>query len=286
MKYALITGCSSGIGHATAIELSQRGYKVFACARRVEPMEDLREFGIVTFSLDVTDAESVARARKFVEKQTEGKLDILFNNAGQSCTRPAIDVTDDEVLQCLDVNFIGCVRMTREFIPLLVKSKGLVAFTGSVAGYMPFPWSSIYGASKAAIHVYANTLHLELKPLGVRVLNVVTGGVKTNIAEKRPFPENSIYYCQEAVETFEYRREMAIRNNPMSPETYAKKVVDDMLNEKSPAFVYRGKGGSILPVAAILVPTFILEYVLVWKFKLGKLFAIMREKADAMRNEA
>lgn len=285
MKYALVTGCSSGIGHATAIELSQRGFKVFACARRVEPMEDLKEYGIVTFSLDVTDAESVVRARKFVEKQTEGKLDILFNNAGQSCTRPAIDVTDEEVLQCLDVNFIGCVRMTREFIPLLIKSKGLVAFTGSVAGYMPFPWSSVYGASKAAIHVYANTLHLELRPLGVRVLNVVTGGVRTNIAEKRPFPKDSIYYCQEAVDTFEYRREMAIRNNPMSPEKYAKKVVDDMVNVNSRAFVYRGTGASFLSTAAILVPTSILEYVLVFKFNMGKLFAIMKKKADAMRND-
>lgn len=284
MRYALVTGCSSGIGHATAIELSQRGYKVFACARRVEPMEDLKEFGIVTFSLDVADAESVVRARKFVERQTEGKLDVLFNNAGQTCTRPAIDVTDAEILQCLDVNFIGCIRMTREFVPLLIQSRGIVAFTGSVAGLTPVPWGSVYAASKAAIHSYAQTLHLELKPLGVRVLNVVTGGVKTNIADKRPFPEDSFYYCPEMLEAFEYRRNIASRSNPTLPEVYAKQVVDDMVNQQSPVFVYRGKGGFTSRIMSLL-PTSVIEYVLVFQFKLGRLFSVMQEKSDRVRND-
>ena len=161
-KVALVTGASSGIGLATAIELAKRGYKVFACARRLEPMADLRDkHGVIIFKMDVSDLDSVKNAKKFIEDKTGGKyLDILFNNAGQSCTFPAIDVRDEDFKQCFEVNVFGPMRTVRELAPLVINAKGVIAFTGSVSGVIPFPLSCTYSATEAAIHQYAATLSL------------------------------------------------------------------------------------------------------------------------------
>lgn len=81
-KYALVTGASSGIGYATAIELAKRGFKVYAGARRVAKMKPLKDYGIVPVELDVASLESIKRLRDFISDETGGRLDILFNNAG------------------------------------------------------------------------------------------------------------------------------------------------------------------------------------------------------------
>lgn len=285
-KYAVVTGCSSGIGHATAIELAKRGYTVFAGSRRLEPMEDLREFGIVPFSLDVCDLESVINAREFVAKQTEGRIDILFNNAGQGCSKLAIDATDEDVLRCFQTNLIGSIRMTREFVPFVMKTKGCIAFTGSGAGFSGFPFNSIYSSTKAALHMYANTLHLELKPFGVRVLNIVTGAVKTDIGDKRPFPDESIYHCPEAVDCYKYCSELGNQRNPTAADVYARRVVDDMENLSNPATVFRGKGASAMSTVAVFFPTFIYEFVVMSICKMNSFIEAVKKKTDALRNSS
>ena len=193
-KTALVTGASSGIGHATVIELANRGYKVFAAARRLEPMKDLEsEHGAVILKVDVLSPESVLEAKKILSKETDGYLDILFNNAGQSCTYPAIDCKDEWFKQCYEVNVFGQMRVTRELAPLVINAKGVIAFTGSVAALIPLPFNSIYSSSKAAIHLYASILNLEMKPFGVEVINIVTGSVKTSFGDDGSLPENSYY---------------------------------------------------------------------------------------------
>ncbi|ODQ78255.1 hypothetical protein BABINDRAFT_162910 [Babjeviella inositovora NRRL Y-12698] len=279
-KTAVITGASSGIGYAASIEMAKRGYQVYACARRLEPMEELKKYGVKTFTCDVTDLESVKKAKAYIEKETNGKLDVLYNNAGQSCTFPAIDVTDEQALQCFQANVLGPVRMTREFSSLLIEAKGIIVFTGSIAGIMPFPWGSIYGSTKAAIHQFAAVLHLEMKPFGVRVLNVITGGVKTNIADTRPFPETSVYACPELDASLIERRQMAAKNNPVSAEAYAKKVVDDIESSSNRLNVYRGTMATILPTLMAIIPRFIIEKFFSVKFKLLPLWAALQRKSS------
>jgi len=280
-KTALVTGASSGIGYAISKELAQQGYKVYAVARRIEPMESLKQYGIIPFQMDVTSIESVQRGKEYLIKHLkDGKLDVLYNNAGQSCTFPALDVSDSQVEQCFQVNVFGCIRLTRELAFLVIKAKGTILFTGSLAGIAPFPFASVYSASKSAIHSFARVLHLEMKPFGVRVINVVTGGVHTNIADTRSLPEDSVFNFPEGIEAFKGRQEMAKRNTPMEPEIYAKKVVKDILNQNDPIDVYRGTYSKLVPFFIGWFPGWIVELVFIKRFKLNKVFDALRGKDE------
>ncbi|KAI5949948.1 AYR1 [Candida theae] len=281
-KVALVTGASSGIGFATSIELAKRGYVVFAGARRLEPMARLREdYGVNIFKLDVTDLQSVKEAKSYIEKVTgTSYLDILFNNAGQICTMPATDVTDKQVEQCFEVNVFGAMRMVREFVPLLINAKGLVAFTGSIAGVNPFPFQSTYTATKAAIESYASVLRIELKPFGVKVINLITGLVGTNIEDTRDLPETSLYNVPGMEESFEENRKSVTRNNPTPADVYARQVVKDFENAKlgGSLHLYRGKMGFLLGFVAPLLPRTIHESTLIRSLKLDGPFEYIKKK--------
>lgn len=279
-KTALVTGASLGIGYATALEFAKRGYKTFACARRLEPMEPLREAGVITFKLDVSSLKSVLEAKEYLKKETDNLLDVLYNNAGQPCTFPAIDVSDEDIKQCYEVNVFGPMRLTRELAPLLINAKGVVGFTGSVSGIIPFPFSCVYSSTKAAIHQYAATLRLEMKPFGVKVINLVTGGVKTNISDTRPLKAGSLYQQPGLNESLDERREMAKRNNPMLPEAFAKQVVTDFERAKlnGPFNIYRGTMALFLGYLLVWFPRFFLERILVRRFKLVKVFDAIKTK--------
>lgn len=286
-KTALITGASSGIGYSTALEFQSRGYKTFACARRLEPMRQLEKQGIIIFKLDVSDLQSVKYAKEFLMKETDGYLDVLFNNAGQSCTFPALDVTDEQFKQCFDVNVFGPMRVTRELAPLLINAKGTVGFTGSVSGLIPFPFSSVYSSTKSAIHQYAACLRLELKPFNVKVINIVTGGVKTAIQDTRPLPKSSIYNLPGIEEALDERRAMAAKNNPMEPLVYARKVADDFEAARidGKLNIYRGHMATFLGFLLYWCPRFIVEKGLIRKFKFSAIFEKLREKYSKTKIE-
>lgn len=281
-KVVLVTGASSGIGYATAIELAKRGYKVFAGARRLEPMELLQEYGIIIFKLDVSDLESVKHTKKFIEDKTGEKyLDLLFNNAGQSCTFPALDVSDENFKLCFEVNVFGPMRLVRELSSLVINAHGVIAFTGSVSGIIPVPFSCVYSATKAAIHQYAATLRLEMKPFDVKVINVVTGGVKTNIADDRPLPQGSLFDIPLMKDVLLERQQMAARNNPITAEKYAYQVVNDFeaaTSTNGPLNVYRGKMAYFLGHLMYWCPRFIVESFIVKKFKLTEVFLVLSQK--------
>lgn len=149
-RTVVITGASSGIGFATAKEFSLKGYNVIAGARRLEPMKDLEPYGVRIVTLDVTSNESVKKLAKLIETDYEGQVKYLFNNAGGACTTVSFETPDEKAEKCYQVNVLGHIRVTRELIPYLIKSKGTIGFTGSVAGISPLPMSSIYSSSKAA----------------------------------------------------------------------------------------------------------------------------------------
>lgn len=284
-KIAVVTGASSGIGFAITRELANNGYKIYACARRTEPMESLaQEFEsgvIIPYRLDVTSGEAILELKRTLAAELPyRKLDLLYNNAGQSCTYPAVDVTNDMVEQCFKVNVYSHINMCRELVQFLINAQGTIVFTGSLAGIGVLPFGSIYGASKAAIHQYARDLHLELKPLGVRVINAITGGVNTDIADKRPLPATSMFNFKEGIEAFEYRQLMAKKNSPMSAETYAEKMVRDILSDKDPVDVYRGTMSTRMSWFMILVPYWILEFFVYRKFKLDRVYNVLKQKED------
>ncbi|ODQ44641.1 hypothetical protein PICMEDRAFT_18052 [Pichia membranifaciens NRRL Y-2026] len=284
-KTALITGTSSGIGHYLALEFAKRGYFVFACSRKAESMADIcAEYPgqIFAFSMDVSSLESIKAGYKFVSEKLKdlniAGLDVVYNNAGSSCTFPGVDVPDAALVQCMDTNFIGPVRVVHEFSRLVIAKEGTFAFTGSCSGYCPFPWGSVYGASKAAIGQYASILAFELEPFNVAVKNFITGGVHTDIADKRPLPADSIYNIEPMKHAFEQRQKMSERNNPMEPSIYAKKAIDAIeYGKKSTVDVYLGTW-SILPHLVAIFPRSVILYFFRLKFYLTDVWKALAEK--------
>ena len=257
----LITGCSSGIGHALAREFKSRGFRVFATARKTESIADLAALGIETVALEATSSESIAALKTEITSRTGGKLDYLINNAGRNYTVPALEVELEEIEATFAVNVFAVMRMTQAFAPLLIEAKGNVVMIGSLAGVMPYVFGSVYCATKAALHGYTDTLRLELKPFGVRVVNVVTGGVKSHIARTvRTLKSGSIYLPVE--KDFE-RRLTHSQSLGMETEKYARSVVEQLTGLRKKTTIWEGSRSWLVWWLTGYMPRFILVSFLV-----------------------
>jgi NAD(P)-dependent dehydrogenase (short-subunit alcohol dehydrogenase family) len=185
-KRAIITGCSTGIGRATAIELSARGYDVIATARRRETLDDLKV--AETLALDVDDDASVAAALAAV-----GPIDVLVNNAGFGVEGAVETVPLDEVRRMFDTNLFGAARMIQAFVPgMRERGSGAVVNVSSVAGIAAGPLAGYYSASKFALEALSESLHLEVGHFGVRVVVIEPGNIETqfgaNVRDHREEP--------------------------------------------------------------------------------------------------
>ncbi|KAI0725143.1 oxidoreductase [Fomitopsis betulina] len=182
-KVVLVTGCSKGgIGFAICEEFAMKGCKVYATARRLEAMESAQP-GIERLALDITSDANVNDVVANVIKR-EGRIDIVINNAGVMCHGPLLDVPIEGVASAFDTNCLSVLRVCKAVVPHMASRKsGLIVNIGSVVGEIPGPWSGGYAASKAAMHSISQTLAMELRPLGIRVLNIAPGGVRSRIAD-------------------------------------------------------------------------------------------------------
>lgn len=280
----LITGCSTGgSGNAIARAYNSKGLHVFATARRLEAMENLRDIpGITLIALDVTDIASIRSARDQVATVLgEGKgLDLLVNNAGMAVSSAAIDTDIQITRKMFDTNVYGMMAMVQEFIPLLMLSNDpCIVNTGSTAGLVPYAFSSSYNATKAAVHPYSDTLRLELKPLGIKVTAIWLGGVKTNMIQQKPmpFPETSYYAPIEAL----VRKGRAPPDNLMTAEVFANSLVTASLKRNPSRRLKLGSGGSMMSWIAWLMPDFIMDYMVYKVLGLGELARIRKSAAKA-----
>src|SRR6058998_3738197 len=174
---ALVTGASSGIGKATAERLATAGYKVYGTSRRgATPGQ--RSFEML--SLDVTSDESVAAAVNALLR-SEGRLDLLVNNAGFSIAPAGAEESSIEQARSIfDTNFFGIVRMTRAVVPhMRHHGGGRIINIGSVVGFLPMPYGALYAATKHAIEGYSESLDHELRTRGIRVSVVEPAYTKT-----------------------------------------------------------------------------------------------------------
>lgn len=278
-KTALVTGASSGIGYQLAIELAHAGYKTFACARRLDRLKPLEQHDVQVFTMDVTDQVSVAHAAQLVYKETDGYLDVLFNNAGVPCGAALLDATDEQIDRVFGTNVHGVMRVTREFAKLVINAKGTVAITGSVAGKLPVPFLGVYAMSKAAIYSYAQVLRLELAPFGVAVKIIVSGSVKSDIAASEPVAEHSLYRV-DGYDDFAEAREksFADQSQQMDTDVYAKKVVADVLGRSTQLEHYRGQGALAVWWLTSFFPHWVVEHVAKLQFVLGKMWASIAAK--------
>jgi NAD(P)-dependent dehydrogenase (short-subunit alcohol dehydrogenase family) len=179
----LITGCSTGIGRATAELLAREGNTVYATARRPETIEDLRESGCKTLALDVTDEASMGAAVAAVE-QAEGAVGALVNNAGYSQSGAVESVSLDSVRAQFETNVFGLLRMCQLVLPGMRRERrGRIVNVSSMGGKLVFPGGGIYHATKHAVEAISDALRWEVKGFGVQVVIIEPGLIKTNFAE-------------------------------------------------------------------------------------------------------
>jgi NAD(P)-dependent dehydrogenase (short-subunit alcohol dehydrogenase family) len=182
-KAVLVTGCSSGIGRATAQRLADEGWKVYATARRPETIADLRERGCETLPLDVLDEDSMRRAVETVT-EAEGAVGVLINNAGYSQSGAVETVPLDAVRRQFETNVFGLIRMCQLVLPgMRAQHWGKVVNMGSMGGKVTFPGGGIYHATKYAIEAISDALRFEVRGFGVDVILVEPGLITTEFAQ-------------------------------------------------------------------------------------------------------
>jgi short-subunit dehydrogenase len=180
-KTVLITGASAGIGKATAIYLAQNGYNVYSAARRMEKMQELREYGVKPVSLDVTSEESLVACVEQILIEA-GRIDILINNAGSGYYGALEDMPIGDAKYQLEVNVFGVARLIQLVLPSMRKHNfGKIVNISSVGGKVTLPMGGWYHASKFAIEGLSDALRKEVKAFGIDVIVIEPGGTKSEM---------------------------------------------------------------------------------------------------------
>src|SRR5512134_883364 len=180
----LVTGCSTGIGRATALEAAARGHRVFASARRPESVAGLAAKGITPVALDVTAPASIAEAVGEVLR-SESRIDALVNNAGYGQYGAVEDVSPEEWRAQFEVNVFGALAVLRAVLPAMGRARGgTIVNVSSVAGRVAVPFAGAYSASKHALEAISDALRVELSPWGIRVVLVEPGPISTRFGDR------------------------------------------------------------------------------------------------------
>lgn len=241
-KIVVITGCSSGIGFATAVEFSKNNFTVFPTMRNLSKKNQL-EKELDNFEdillLDVTDDVSMDNAISQIENKF-GRIDILINNAGYVLFGSFEDTSIDEFKQQMETNFFGTVRLMKKIIPIMKKNNsGKIINISSVAGLSGFPFMSSHISSAFALEGLTESLRYELKKFNIQLSLIEIGGVRTN------FIDNKIL-SKEALDNPDYSKSMGnyldvlenIVKNAVTPDIIAKKIIEfsnlDVLEPRYP----------------------------------------------------
>ena len=230
----LVTGASSGIGRATALELAGRGHRVFAGARRVAALDELAEASprIVAVPIDVTDQASIDAAVARVDAETAGRgIDVLVNGAGYALRGPVEALSTDAVEHHFATNVFGLLAVTRAFLPAMrARRRGRVINLSSVVGRFVLPGLGAYSAGKFAVEALSDALRMELAEFGVSVVLIEPSWVATNIAEgsaeqTSAFPLAAAGYQRQLEKTGAYILN-EVRNRSISAEAVAGQIAD------------------------------------------------------------
>jgi NAD(P)-dependent dehydrogenase (short-subunit alcohol dehydrogenase family) len=177
----LVTGASTGIGEATALHLKGLGFDVVGAVRKDEDAARLRDSGLRSLLLDVTDPDSIAAASADLG---DGPLAGLVNNAGIAVAAPLEFLPIDQLRRQLEVNVVGQVAVTQAFLPALRAGRGRIVNVSSIGGRVALPLVGAYNMSKFALEAFSDSLRRELLSQGVDVIAIEPGGVKTPIWRK------------------------------------------------------------------------------------------------------
>jgi NAD(P)-dependent dehydrogenase (short-subunit alcohol dehydrogenase family) len=242
-KVALVTGSSRGIGFVTSITLARNDFLTYASMRNLDKEKEIRlvvdkeNIPLKTLQLDVTDSTSVNNAIKSIMDET-GRIDVLVNNAGYGLVGAFEELSIEEIKQQFETNFFGVIRVTQAVLPMMREQKsGIIVNISSGAGRFGYPNGSAYVSTKFALEGLSESMAYEIEPLGVRVVLVEPGFVRTNfsnVVAKRSQSPSSQYskMTEKMAESFD---QMKLNSSP--PELVAN-VVLEAVTSKNPDLRY------------------------------------------------
>lgn len=270
----LITGCSSGIGLALATEFAKRGHQVFATARNVETLKDIKGKSVTTLPLDVTNADSIDKAVKSAIEKA-GRIDVLINNAGFGLMGPVAEISLDDFRKQLETNVVGPLAVTQAVFPHMAKQKnGRIVNVESVSGVFTTPFSGAYCSSKSALHSLSDAMRMEFSPWEIKVITLQPGGVISNFGEKAAklaatvIKPDSLYA---PISRYIKNRARAGQKNAMKADQFAKKVISVITSDNPPPVYRLGTLSLQLPLFNWALPKGFAGRFLSNKFGLNKL---------------
>ena len=255
---ALITGGSSGIGESTARALLAKGFTVYAVARRVDRMAALSSEGVHTFAMDVTDDGSmVAGVQRVVDEQ--GRLDVLVNNAGYGSYGAVEDVPIDEARRQFEVNVFGLARLTQLVTPhMRAQGSGRIINLSSIGGKFYEPFGAWYHATKFAVEGFSDSLRMELRPFGIKVVLIEPGPIRTEwneIARDSLLERSgSGAYASHARRAHGVMERFDEPSRASTPEEVADKIVKAATVRRPAARYPVGRGARVITTSRDLLP--------------------------------
>ncbi len=254
-KAVLVTGCSSGIGRATALHLAGRGHTVYASARRPDSIADLEQHGCRLLALDVTDETSRQEAVHAVEAE-HGAVGALVNNAGYSQSGAVESIPLDDVRRQFETNVFGLVRMCQLVLPAMREQRwGRIVNVSSMGANFTFPGGGVYHATKYAVEAISDALRFEVKGFGVDVVIIQPGLIRTSFGEVAATAvgqaEGAGPYTSFNARVAQATRDIYVKGPARhlggGPETVAK-TIERAITARSPKIRYR-----VTPSARLLI---------------------------------
>lgn len=244
-KSILITGCSSGIGYATAMMLRDKGFRVITSARKAEDVQRLQNEGFDSVQLDLADSGSIQQAMQQVIELTGGNLYALFNNGAFGQPGAVEDLRREVLREQFETNVFGTHELTNLVIPLMRKrGEGRIIYNSSVLGLVAMKYRGAYNASKFALEGLADTLRLELHNTGVHIVLVEPGPIYSafrknafKLFQQNIDPERSVHKVTYAAIAVKLQKEGAVVPFTLPPEAVAAKVLK-ALQAKRPSVRY------------------------------------------------
>jgi len=242
-KTILITGASSGMGKDTAIQLIKEGCTVYAAARRIDKMQDLKKMGGHPIKMDISKDEEVQHAIDLVIEK-EGKIDVLWNNAGYALYGPVETTSIEDAKRQFDVNLFGLANLTQKVLPHMRKAnKGTIINTSSAGGKVYTPLGAWYHATKHAVEGFSDCLRIETKQFNIKVVVLEPGAIATELGSLmyEPMLNNAKNTPYESLANIVGKVSQDALTNPKaaSPTSVISNTISKIINSKNPKTRYR-----------------------------------------------
>ena len=238
-KTLFITGCSTGIGYSTAVEVKKRGHRVICSARKLADVERLRDEGFETLHLDLASSGSIQKGVQELITLTDGIIDAVFHNGAYGQPGAVEDLSRDVLKEQFETNFFGTHELTTLLIPMMRKQgHGRIIYNSSILGFVAMRYRGAYNASKFALEGLADTLRIELHGSNIHIVLIEPGPIESHFRKnafamykKNIDPERSFHK-----DTYKVMEERLQKEGPATPftlpaEAVAKKVIHALESE-------------------------------------------------------